>query len=318
MDATANLFDEIRARLPWSVQTGGRMNSPRYAETIDAVDALGERCRRHELDAEQFASEITDVFYDYLVDEDPRDDVVGLLDYCVQTARDVCELTLFGDRILPYRLDHQLRWILDQQADGEDLMQLCRRLRARLDEHDDSARTDLVDLCQNGYETHQALFSAVDSEREMITIAYQHRVVAALDAAVRPTSSGRLANTEKSRGQALPRTLDLLAHLANDPVHQTGAAARDSLVSLCSYPETAGMAALRLPVHLLTADQRNQLHDIYLAHEEAIGPELVRIFVSDQQLRDREIIRSALWQANDAKHVGTAIADVETVEDNRD
>lgn len=291
------------------------MHSPRYVETICAVDAIRERCRKRELDAELFAAEITDVFYEYLSDEDPRDDVVGLVDYCVQTAREVCELTLFGDRVLPYRLDHQLRWILDQQADGEDLVQLTRRLRARLDGNDEMAKIDLIDICQNGYETHQSLFSAVDSEREIIALGYEFGVVAALDAAVRPTSNGRLANSEKSRGQALPRTMDLLAHLANDPIRPQGSAARDSLVSLCAYSETAGMAGLRLPVHLLSPDQRDRLHDIYVSHEDAIGPELVRIFISDQQLRDREILRSALWQANDALHV-TNSSHVAIAEDN--
>lgn len=279
------------------------MASPRYNETLELVDALGQRCRDRELDAEQFASELTDAFYDYLADEDPRDDVVGLVDYCVDIAREVCDLTLFADRVLPNRIDYQLRWILDQQADGEDLTQILRRLRARLDENDELAKIDLVDLCQNGYEAHQALFSAVDSERDVLSLAYEFKVVPALDAAVRPSSNGRLANSEKSRGQALPRTMDLLAHLANDPVHSSGAQARDSLIALCAYSETAGMAGLRLPVHLLSPEQREYLHEVYVSHEEAIGPELVRIFISDQQLRDREILRSALWQANDAQYV---------------
>lgn len=281
----------------------GLMGSPRYTETLEAVDELGKRCRDLALTPDQFTIEITDVFYEYLAEEDPRDDVVGLVDYCVKTAREVCDLTLFADRVLPYRLDHQLRWILDQQADGQDLSQLIRRLRARLDENDEMAKLDLAYLCQNGYETHQALFSAVDAERELLMLAYDYKVVPALDAAVRPTCTGRLANAEKSRGQALPRTMDLLAHLANDPIHPSGTLARDSLIGLCSFSETAGLAALRLPVHLLSADQRERLHETYVAHEEAIGPELVRIFISDQQLRDREILRSALWQANDAQHV---------------
>ena len=80
-----------------------RMGSPRYTETIDAVDAIRERCRNAELTPDQFASQLTDVFYDYLIDEDPRDDIVGLVDYCVQAASEVCELTLFADRVLPQR-----------------------------------------------------------------------------------------------------------------------------------------------------------------------------------------------------------------------
>ena len=276
------------------------MGSPRYAETLEALDAIGIRCRNSELSPEEFTSEITDAFYEYLADEDPRDDVVGLVDYCVQVAREVCELTLFADRVLPLRLDHQLRWILEQQGDGQSLTSLVQSLRARLEDGDEVARTEVVELCQHGYETHQALFSSVDSERDLIALAHEFRIVAALDAAVRPTSPGRLANEEKSRGRALPRTLDLLAHLANDPNHPSGTSARDSLVSLCGHAETAGLAALRLPVHLLTGGQREALHDIYVEHEEAMGPEIVRIFISEQQLRDREILRRALWQTHDA------------------
>ncbi len=276
------------------------MSSPRYTETVEAVDELRDRCRRAELTAEQFTNEVTDVFYEYLADEDPRDDVIGLVDYCVSVAETVCDLDLFADRVLPQRLDHQLRWILDQQSDGQSLTHLVRRLRAQLEEGDLDARTELVELCQRGYETHQELFSAVDSERDVLELAHEFAIVPALDAAVRPTAAGRLAGEEKSRGLALPRALDLLAHLASDPMHEWGMSARDSLIDLCEYAETAGQAALRIPVHLLTDRQRQRLFEVYARHEESIGPDLVRIFISEQQLRDREILRSALWQANDA------------------
>jgi len=276
------------------------MSSPRYVETIAAVDAIRDRCWGEGLRPEQFTIEVTDVFYDYLVDEDPRDDVISLIEYCVQAATDVCEPTLFADRVLPQRLNSQLRWILDQQADGHNLGQTVRLLRVRLEEGDELAKLELVDLCRNGYETHQALFSAVDAERDIVALAYEFKVVAALDAAVRPVSLGRLASEDKSRGMALPRTLDLLAHLANDPIHPSGTIARDSLIDLCSFPEIAGLAALRLPVHLLAPDQKRALHDIYVEHEERMGPEVLGIFITDEQLRDREILRSALWQANDA------------------
>lgn len=282
------------------------MGSPRYSETIEAVEAIRDRCRNAELTPDQFTSQVTDAFYDYLIDEDPRDDVVGLVDYCVQIASEVCELSLFADRVLPQRLDNQLRWILEQQGDGQNLSQLLRVLRARLAENDELAKIELVELCQNGYETHQSMFSAVDSERDLIALAYHHRVVPALDAAARPIAPGRLASEDKSRGVALPRTLDLLAHLASDPIHPSGTLARDSLIGLCAYPETAGLAALRLPVHLLSDDQRARLHEIYVEHEELLGPEVIRIFIGEQQLRDREILRSALWQANDVTRMASA------------
>lgn len=279
------------------------MGSPRYIETLEVVDAIGERCTKHELTQEQFAAEITDAFYGYLADEDPRDDVVGLVDYCVQMARDVCDLTLFADRVLPVRLDHQLRWILEQQADGESLQGLVRSLRTRLEASDEFAKIELIELCCDGYETHQALFSAVDSERDILCLAHEHGIVAGLVAAVRPTSAGRLANEEKSKGLALPRTLDLIAHIASDPMHPNGTFARDALVDLCGYAETAGPAALRLPVHLLSNDQRDRLRRIYVENEDALGAGTVDIFVTEQQLRDREILRSALWQANDAERM---------------
>ena len=282
------------------------MKSPQYVETIEAVDAIRELCEANELTPDQFASQITDVFYDYLIDEDPRDDIVGLVDYCVQVASEVCQLSLFADRVLPQRLDNQLRWILDQQGDGHNLAHTVRSLRSRLEVADGDAKIELVELCQHGYETHQAMFSAVDSERDIIALAYEFKVVAALAAAVCPTSPGRLASEDKSRGLALPRTFDFIAHLANDPVDPSGKTARDCLIELCTYPETAAVAALRLPVHLLTADQRRDLHDIYVEHEDRLGPQAVRIFISDEQLRDREILRSALWQANDVARMVSA------------
>ncbi len=78
------------------------------------------------------------------------------------------------------------------------------------------------------------------------------------------------------------------------------------MIGLCAYPETAGLAALRLPVHLLSTDQRARLHEIYVEHEESLGPDVVRIFISEQQLRDREILHSALWQANDVTRMTSA------------
>ena len=134
------------------------MKSPQYVETIEAVDAIRELCEANELTPDQFASQITDVFYDYLIDEDPRDDIVGLVDYCVQVASEVCQLSLFADRVLPQRLDNQLRWILDQQGDGHNLAHTVRSLRSRLEVADGDAKIELVELCQYGYETHQAMF----------------------------------------------------------------------------------------------------------------------------------------------------------------
>lgn len=282
------------------------MGSPRYVETIEAVDALAARCHEHCITPDEFTTEITDVFYEYLIEEDPRDDISGLVDYCVQAALEVCELTLFGDRVLPQRLDHQLRWILEQQGEAVSLAHLLRQLRARLAEGDEVAKLELVELCQHGYESHQELFSAVDSEQGILELAHEYRVVPALDAAVRPVAPGRLASEDKSRGFALPRTLDLIAHLAADPIEVSGTLARDSLVELCSYPETAGAAALRIPVHLLSADQRARLFEIYEAQEASLGPDVVQIFIPEQQLRDREILRSALWQANDATRMSVA------------
>ena len=101
------------------------MGSPRYVETIEAVDAICELCRENSLTPDQFTTQVTDVFYDYLIDEDPRDDIVGLVDYCVQAATEMCQLTLFADRVLPQRLDNQLHWILEQQADGHNLVHTC-------------------------------------------------------------------------------------------------------------------------------------------------------------------------------------------------
>lgn len=282
------------------------MKSPQYVETIEAVDAIRELCEANELTPDQFASQITDVFYDYLIDEDPRDDVAGLVDYCVHVATEVCQLSLFADRVLPQRLDHQLRWILEQQGDGYNLASTVRSLRSRLELDDDEAKIELVDLCQHGYESHQAMFSAVDSERDIISLAHEFGVVAALAAAVRPTSPGRLASEDKSRGLALPRTFDFIAHLANDPIDVSGKMARDCLIELCTYPETVAFAALRLPIHLLSAEQRRQLHEIYVEQEERLGPQAVRIFITDEQLRDREILRSVLWQANDVARMVSA------------
>lgn len=282
------------------------MKSPQYVETIEAVEAIRELCETNQLTADQFASQITDVFYDYLVDEDPRDDVVGLLDYCVEVASQVCELSLFADRVLPQRLNNQLRWILAQQCDGVDLASTVSSLRARLEADEPEAISELIDLCQHGYEGHQDMFSAVDSEREIINLAYEFRVVSALAAAVRPTSPGRLASEEKSRGAALPRTLDSLAHLASDPVLPTGYAAREALLEMCTYPETAGLAAVRLPVHLLSTEQRSMLYDIYVDCDERVNNDASGIFITDGQLRDREVLRSALWQANDVAKMASA------------
>ena len=144
----------------------GSMGSPRYIETLEAVDAIRERCCQRQLTPEQFTAEVTDVFYDYLVDEDPRDDVVGLVDYCVQIAREVCELTLFADRVLPHRLDHQLRWILDQQGDAETLGQVVRRLRVRLEQNSRAVKQGLINLGYRVSDTQTPIVPVVIGDQD--------------------------------------------------------------------------------------------------------------------------------------------------------
>jgi hypothetical protein len=95
--------------------------------------------------------------------------------------------------------------------------------------------------------------------------------------------------------------MNLLAQLACNAEH--GECARGALLDLAEHIELTGEAIIRLPLHLLNDDDRARLVEI---HEER-----VRLFCDDplfiplgiELLRDNRLVRGAVWQAFDARHL---------------
>jgi hypothetical protein len=95
--------------------------------------------------------------------------------------------------------------------------------------------------------------------------------------------------------------MNLLGHLAADAEH--GAPARSALLDLADHVELAGEAIVRLPLHLLDDDDRARLVEI---HERRVGmfcDDPLFIPLSIELLRDNRLVRGAVWQAFDARHL---------------
>ena len=236
---------------------------------------------------------------EYLRDEDPRDDLPALVDYIVDWAGELSSLEMFADRVLVETVEQHLRWCLDRSELEVHLSRLLSELRDDLTaQFPDTTR--LVELCARGVETNELMFSPVGAGTKVVELAYEFEVVEALDAALRPSNPNGLAAPYRDHGNTFTVAIDALAHIASNPREQPGRQARQSLVELAGFVELGAWAALRLPVHLLDAEQRTELLRGYERRQELVVDKTL-LPNDESTLRELEVIRSAVWQATDAQ-----------------
>lgn len=288
-----------------NVRTIAAMSSLPYELCVRTVESLADDGRAQRIDSGEYVRGVVDAFLEYLDDEDPRDDPLLLVDYAVGWARELSDVRLFADRGLPDEVDRQLRWCLARQGRRIEFDATLARLRAAVSDGDDDARTELVDLCRDGITTHGRWFSNTGWSMDVLKVAYDVRLVAALDASLRPTTDGRLAARRWSDGHPYWTALGFLGHLATDPLHPvTAEQARTSLADLTGYPGIGADAAVRLPAHLLGADERQRLLEALDRRERLHDGWVEEGWDMTSLSREIELIRTVLWQASDCERSG--------------
>lgn len=163
---------------------------------------------------------------------------------------------------------------------------------------------ELVELCRSGRRTHRNLLCLAEASHRIIELAHELGQPEALAAAVCPAPDGfaRLGHHYWFRAECIS-ALDALAHLAAEPDSNVGERARTCLLDLTGYLDTSGEAAVRLPVHLLTDEDRAKLLNIHESRVDLFAADPMQVPIHHSILRDNRIVRSALWQATDASHI---------------
>jgi hypothetical protein len=289
---------------PRRPSVGPTSESAQFARAVAEVDRLVESCRRQNTTSGEFVRGVVGAFLDYLSHEDPRDDVSVLVEYCLEWARELSGLSLFADRVMVRDLEQQLEWCLERPVLRLRFDELVRRIDDDLGAGDDDARTELVELCRCGLDSHPRLFSSGDWVSELLLLAHRHGVAPALGAAVRPSSPARIAGPHRHGGAPYLLALDLLGMLAVDPRAEVDARrlAQDTLIDLAGYVGVAADAALRLPPYRLDREQRDELLRAVGEREDHWDRSEPGDLVCAESLREVEVVHTVLWQAADCDH----------------
>ena len=286
------------------------MHTEAFERAVGAVEEAVDLCRGQELSAEQFGWRTVDTFLAYLDEEDPRDDVESFIAYAVEWAEVLGDVSLFADQALAGIIERRLRWCLQRQGLRFKLDELLHDLDRGLCRGDGEQVARLASLCANGASLR--IFRAMHWGREVIDLAARHRLPGALYEALHPGAPGRLAHWRRDGGLTYLAALDHLGHLAADPIDRDGAAdaARGRLVDLTRYIATAGDAAIRLPVHLVSDQQTAWLLDFYEQRCEAMKPRSDddAYEPGDMSMRETAVIRTVLFQINDAARLRDVVA----------
>lgn len=227
------------------------------------------------------------------------------LELVIEYAR-VCvtEIANHPDVMDPVLVEHFEQWVTEAPLAREleiKLDALLERVEVAAAAGDEDTLHELVELCRHGRRDQQILLRLAGTAERILREAHRLGVAEALVGAVSPRFGydGQIAciyDTERSQ-----LALNLLAHLAADPWR--GAAARAGLLELTGYVETAGEAAIRLPMHLLDDADRARLVELYEQRVEVFNSDELAIPHGLATLRDSRVIRTALWQAHDARHM---------------
>lgn len=279
------------------------MSSPAYDECVATVDRRLGSFERGVVGLDELVWLVLDDLDTYIVDAlDPRDDVDLLVAYVREHLGGLADRIDVMDGTLIEHVERHLAVapllpVLRCEADF-----LLDEIRSGLVAGRAEARDKLEALCAHGSETHRRALAVRDDRLRVLDLAAEYGVVAALFAAVDPAGRCYAQLASRAWRNGLYRyTFDLLAHLASTPRGTVGAQARDALVALCDHLETAGDAAVRLPVHLLDDHQRRSLATSYERRVDLLeGDEPFVAQLSRGISRDTGILRAAVFQAMDA------------------
>lgn len=272
-------------------------------EALEAIDRAVSGVRRQTLPPLEAINTIathTAWFVHQSISSPDEDDFV--LEYASEGAdrvatlvRDPVLVEFFDDQLESLRLGPELQAALDNEL--EDLESAI--LAGDLD-----AAARLHELCRTGWQTNRVMLSVVGSAVSVLGTAYRVRLVDALHDAVSPRYSarGQIAHPLESP-DAYRFALNALAHLATEPESPSAEAARAALLDLVGFVETAGDAAIRLPLHLLSGDDLEALLAAHEARVSLFDDDPVFVPVGLDILRSNRVVRAALWQAHDAQHL---------------
>jgi hypothetical protein len=177
----------------------------------------------------------------------------------------------------------------------------CIGLGVRFDDPESVA--ELERLCSEGLRTHGHLLAVLGATEMVLDTAYDLGQARALFGAVGPSNPWRIAPHSRRRSACI-RALDQLAHLAatphDDEDDDPASEARACLIELVGFFEVAGLAAVRLPTHLLSGAEVLELSNRHEARVEVLTSDPVLVPLDLDTCRDNEIVRDALWHAIDA------------------
>jgi hypothetical protein len=269
-----------------------------YQQCTITIDGATHLFHANAIDSRQYADAVGRAIEEYLRDDDPRDDLDLLIAYARLTVEPLIDDCVGGDRSAHETFDRVIRSYSSLASARLDLDDLLAPIRQHAEVDLAGAQTDLVEICRSGLREHPRIFTWNDLTTH--TLRYAHRIgaVSALSAAVHPDfeHDGQICG-QWHQCRAIAFNL-LGAHSAHP---DTGEPARDALIDLAAHPATAGSAICRLPVHLLTAQQRRRLDGLLDSYIELLDHDVYQHLDPDNDIhRVPDLLRGVLWQANDA------------------
>lgn len=223
-----------------------------------------------------------------------------LCEYALAAADEISRLPN-GDRIARESIEQDLEWAIASSALRAEFDLLLASWREQITTEREGVVRELVAACSTWRAKMPVRVLVPGVVGDVISFCAEHHVSEALRAAVEPghARSGQLGGDTHPQIRRL--VLDHLAHLATSLDDAVARPAISALVQLTRYTETALDAALRLPVHRLRDDDITMLMDALERHEDSLAHDGVAIPWCDDLLRIPVVLRSALWQAIDAK-----------------
>lgn len=209
-----------------------------------------------------------------------------------RSVRDVLLVEYFKEEVQSYLLGAEL---------GEQLDLLLAELRVRSSFGDPDVAEEIVELAADGLRSHRLLLSLRSASERIIRLAHELRLPEALAAAVTWGRSGAPIADADDRPDEFRLALDLLAHLACEPLGAVGKRSIEILLDIASRPsDSSALAVARIPLHLLGDAERERLFEIHEARVDIFaGAEAVCVPIGLETLRTNRIVRTTVWQAFD-------------------
>jgi len=279
------------------------VSSQEFEECVATIDQAVRSVRRQIVTGLEFERMVVGALINF-IDQgiDPRDDLGLLAEYAEHAVVGIAEDPHRADPALAQMVAADLAVVLELPWLRAEADELSGRLLRELSGRERAARDELVELCGHGWDTHRRLLFLSGTATRLLDLAHRFGVVQALhDAVVPGLYRSQIASRWRDRDTYL-HGLDLLAHLAASPSAPSGRDAREAMIDLAERIEGAGDVVVRLPVHLLTDNQRSRLTDAFVARSELLCGDPVFVRPTDiDVLRDNESIRSAVWMSVDAR-----------------